>query len=81
MVAKISKKNGIPDPAHPYLGIIFFQRDILNVSLNDMRQRMHSHIGCIALVAIVFGLENPPFLAKSDISIPKCTEGVGGPPV
>ena len=27
------------------------------------------------LVAIVFGLENPTFLAKSDIFIPKCTEG------
>ena len=25
------------------------------------------------LVAIVFGLENPTFLAKSDIWIPKCT--------
>ena len=26
-------------------------------------------------MAIVFGLENPIFLAKSDIFIPKCTEG------
>ena len=27
------------------------------------------------MVAIVFGLENGSFLAKSDIFIPKCTEG------
>ena len=31
---------------------------------------------------IVFGLENPTFLAKSDILIPKSTEeGGGGPPI
>ena len=33
---------------------------------------------CEILVAIVFGLENLTLLAKSDISIPKCTEGGGG---
>ena len=32
-------------------------------------------------MAIVFGLENQPFLDKIDISIPKCTKGGGGPPV
>ena len=42
-----------------------------------MRQRMHSHIGCIALVAIVFGLETQTFLAKSHIFIPSGL-GVGG---
>ena len=31
-------------------------------------------------MAIVFGLENPTFLVKSDFWIPKCIEG-GGPPV
>ena len=30
------------------------------------------------LVAIVFGLENQTFLAKSDIIISKCSEGAGG---
>ena len=30
---------------------------------------------CEILVAIVFGLKNPTFLANSDIIIPKCTEG------
>ena len=34
--------------------------------------------GTPKLVTIVFGLENPTFLAKSDIWIPKCTEGAGG---
>ena len=29
----------------------------------------------------VFGLENLTFLAKIHILIPKCTEGVGDPPV
>ena len=32
-------------------------------------------------MAIAFGLENPTFLAKSEIPIPKCTEGGRGPPV
>ena len=32
---------------------------------------------CEILVAIVFGLENPSFLAKSHIFIPKSTEGRG----
>ena len=29
-------------------------------------------------MAIVFGLENPTFLAKRDFGFPKCTEGAGG---
>ena len=29
-------------------------------------------------MATVFGLKNPTFSAKSDISIPKCTEGGWG---
>ena len=33
---------------------------------------------CEISVAIVFGLENPTFLAKSDFGFPKCTEGAGG---
>ena len=35
---------------------------------------------CKILAAIVFGLENLTFWAKSDIFIPEC-EGGGGPPV
>ena len=34
---------------------------------------------CEISVAIVFGLENPTFVAKSHIFIPQCTEG--GTPV
>ena len=38
----------------------------------------HSQTLCDILVAIVFGLENPTFLAQSHIFIPKFTEGREG---
>ena len=41
-----------------------------------MREAVKMNL-CEILVANVFGLENPTFLAKSDIFIPKCTQGVG----
>ena len=57
-------------------GITFFRNIFLikggAVFLNFM---------CNFGAAIVIGLENPTFLVKRDIFIPKCTKGEGDPPV